>query len=200
MFSLNQGFPLSLYPPPTFFFFTKKIIFLIQRRLCPLSMLRLTSSLGWMQLLGSYRTLIRGQGDHQGLKEVFLHHSLWGIHSLLPQNTCSGKKKCYLKHCNSLHNHWPQWTWPLTGSQVGEIHTSRKTTSQPQQPLLLTLGKMGQKEKLLGIKKEVGGKIKMRAIIVIMVFPSHPAVGFLAVEGKPGHIWTWRNTVYHEKE
>lgn len=59
---------------------------------------------------------------------------------------------------------------------------------------------MGQKEKLLGIKKEVGGKIKMRAIIVIMVFPSHPAVGFLAVEGKPGHVWTWRNTVYHEKE
>lgn len=40
----------------------------------------------------------------------------------------------------------------------------------------------------------------MKVIIVIMVFPSHSAVGFLAVEGKPGYIWTWKNTVYHEKE
>lgn len=43
-------------------------------------------------------------------------------------------------------------------------------------------------------------KQKTRVIIVITVFPSRSAVGLLAVEGKPGYVWTRRNTVYHEKE
>lgn len=90
VFSLNQGFHLSLYPHPNIHF-TKNLIFLTQKRLCPCSMLLLTSSLGWIQQpLGSCRTLIRGQDRHQGLKEL-LPPLCGGIHLLLlPPNTHSG--------------------------------------------------------------------------------------------------------------